>query len=81
MPGHCITQFSFGGKALCIDDLCTWSPCPPRAEDLDGDRTIGVSDLHTLLAERDGAGEADPNDDGTINAADLLQLTTASDAG
>jgi hypothetical protein len=77
LPGHCITQFSFGGQELCVDDLCAWWPCSTCPEDLDGDGAVSVSDLLILLGDWGGGGPADLNGDGTIDVADLLLLLSA----
>jgi hypothetical protein len=77
MPGHCITQFAFGGQELCVDDLCAWWPCPTCFADLDGDGAVDTSDLLILLANWGGGGPADLNSDGTVDVTDLIDLLSA----
>jgi len=49
----------------------------PPSPDLDGDGTVGGSDLAVLLAQWGGGGPADLDGDGTVGAADLAILLGA----
>lgn len=60
------------GRALVIGD--TSLPCPT---DLDGDGSVGFSDLLTLLGQWGTAGTADVNSDGVVGFDDLLILVAA----
>jgi hypothetical protein len=59
-----------------IDAIADVSPSGPVG-DLDGDGTVGGSDLGLLLAEWGGSGPADLDGDGTVGGGDLGLLLAA----
>jgi hypothetical protein len=72
MPGQCITQFSFGGQELCVDDLCGEGPCPCPG-DVTGDGLVDVLDLLQVMADWGlPGGPSDINGDGLVDVLDLL---------
>ncbi len=57
--------------SISVDGITAPSP------DLDGDGSVGASDLAILLSQWGGAGAADLNLDGVVDAADLALLLAA----
>ncbi len=57
-----------------LDRVTLAAPCPA---DLDGDGTVGASDLAVLLGAWNGAGTGDLDGNGTVDAADLAALLGA----
>ena len=63
------------GTQSSLPVVVAWyMPDPQVLGDLDGDGSVGASDIAILLNGWGGAGPADLNGDGTVNGADLATL-------
>ncbi|MBL9148224.1 MAG: PEP-CTERM sorting domain-containing protein [Phycisphaerae bacterium] len=68
VPGY---FYGFTNFNLSVDNIAITSAATPCPADLDGDGSVGGSDLGALLGAWGGSGNADLDGDGTVGGSDL----------